>query len=293
MKRCDYDLCLIATHVNQLSIGNLIESILVNNNDLRIYFIIISQNSPLKFEGANNLVDIQTVVVANCSLSRARNIGLSLLRESQKVVGHIMFPDDDTSFDSNFFKKFKSVVEHDKSYIMPIFQQGSLDNLYMGFIYREGHIVPQKMKSLIGSPNQIICYLNNKQLIYFNEDLGVGAKFGSCEDLDLFLRLNRNGSHYYYTSIIYNFHPAKVHTFNNLTFSRLISRFKNYSAGFCFIIFKYKFYSAIPEFLIRPLGASLIYLIRFRFTFFFAYLYQFIIRIWLLLNFSFQRDQFS
>lgn len=285
----NYDLCLVATHVNDVNIHNLVTSVLSNNKQIDIFFIIISQGNPSDFKSTNPLVDIQSISVQNCSLSKARNIGISLLKKSQNIVNHIMFPDDDTTFDATFFENYQSIVRDGVSYIIPIYQRDTLKELYMGYICEEGARVTPKMDSLIGSPNQIIAYPGNEELVYFNEDLGVGAKYGSCEDLDLFIRLDRNGSNYYYTSAIHNFHPGKTQVFKSLSLERLKSRFKNYSAGFCFIIFKYQRYSAIPAYLIRPLGASLIYLFKLNIRFFRAYLYQFFIRIYLLISFNFRR----
>jgi len=124
-----------------------------------------------------------------------------------------------------------------------------------------------------------------KSQIAFDEKLGVGALYGSSEDVDLFLKLFEMGERFIFTNDIYTYHPKKTSAYNDLALNKIILRFKNYSSGFAYIIFKYKLFLFIPEYLLRTLGAFILFFLKFKFKLSFAYLMQFFIRIQILLMF--------
>jgi len=275
---------MIATNQDNLNIYNLIKSIDYNVKTNKHLLIIINQGTELILNFSNPYLTIKTIQETKISLSKARNIALKYLLENSISSEYIMFPDDDSSFDSVFFENFQAILGSKKNYITPIFATGSKE-LYFGEKTEENTIITAKDHQLIGSPNQIICYNRLKNTLSFNEDLGVGAKYGSCEDFDLFIRLNILGEKFVFTNQLYNYHPRKVAAYKDVQLQTIVKRFKNYSSGFAFVIFKYKLFNLIPEYLIRTIGACVIFALKFQLKLSMAYFLQFFIRIRLLINF--------
>jgi len=278
----NYNLLFISTHQDSFVIHKLIESVERNNTTLKVLLLIISQECKLSIISKSPATKVVLLDEVKMGLSKARNIGLKYLKDNFISGDYIMFPDDDSSFDSVFFENFESILDSKKNYITPIFNNGSR-NLYKGKLLNEHEVINADKHSVIRSPNQIILYNQNKDNIYFNESLGVGALFGSCEDYDLFIRLNRSNENFYFTSKLYSFHPSKSEK-NNASVKEIINRYKSYSPGFVFIIKKYKKYKFIPLFLFRPIGGFLKSLFKFNFKMSRVYSVIFIYRLRLLMK---------
>lgn len=281
-----YDLIFITTHQSNLYIYNLLDSI-KSVEELKLFVVVLSQGIELDVFNYKSIFDIEVVSVNKMSLSKARNIGLDFLKKNNILANFIMFPDDDTVFDELFFKNFTFLKESEISFIIPIYElMSSPKKLYMGEILDEGTIVKEIDHHLIGSPNQVIRYSKNSDVLYFDEKLGVGALYGSCEDYDLFIRLNRAGEEFLFTSQLYNFHPKKTDIYINMNLAQILKRFKNYSAGFCYIIFKYNLKKFIFMYLFRTLAASGYFLLKLNFKLSYAYLMQFFFRVFLIVKFK-------
>jgi hypothetical protein len=194
-----------------------------------------------------------------------------------------MFPDDDTTFDKYFFINFQNLNKN-FSYITSIYNNNS-KKLFLGKIMPENKIINENHLFQIGSPNQIILYKQVKNL-FFDEQLGLGAKYGSCEDYDIFIRLLKNGNVFLYTNKLYSFHPSKF-LINKSDFKIIIKKYSSYSKGYIYFIFKYKKYNLIPKFLLRSIGGSFYSLLLLKFKMSFAYFLIFLIRLKQLVHFSF------
>lgn len=277
-----YDLVMVTTFQNHTHINNLISSIDNNNVDVRLLLIAVSQNCDLEFVPKNQNVFINFLHVDLMSLSKARNLALRFLSETKVNSRFIMFPDDDSTFDAFFFKNFNTVVQPGFNYITPIFNTGT-DKYYLGNPNMDEKEINIENHNLIGSPNQILDYELSKEEIFFNENLGVGATYGSCEDLELFIRLSRKGRLFFYTSKLFSYHPDKKSFYYKNDFKKIISRFRNYSSGFAFLIIEYKFYRWIPNFIFRSFAASFYYFLQLKFKLSISYFIQAIIRVKLLL----------
>lgn len=281
------DLIMVTTHQDDLNIFKLIDSIDSNILNVKVLLIIVSQECEIAYLPKNPLFSIIFIQECRMGLSKARNVALDYLTIKNISAEFIMFPDDDSSFDDIFFQNFKNIKESANSFIIPIFEEYSLPKkLYMGKIRPENAIVTEKEHDLIGSPNQLIRYTPNLEILKFDEKLGVGAIYGSCEDYDLFIRLNRSGEKFLFTSKLYNFHPKKTNVYKNMSFKKIVKRFKNYSSGFCFVIFKYNLKQFILMFLIRTLIASAVFFVRLNFKLSLAYLIQFFDRLLLIYKFN-------
>lgn len=282
-----YDLIMVTTHQDALNIFKLIGSIDNNAENIKVLLVVVSQKSKIDYLPKNPLVSIVFIQKCKMGLSKARNIALKYLISKNISAEYIMFPDDDSSFDNDFFENFAKIKEADNSFIIPIFEENSIPKkLYMGKILDENTVILETNHSLIGSPNQLIRYKANIEELFFDEKLGVGAIYGSCEDYDLFIRLVRSGEKFLYTSKLYNFHPKKTDVYKNMSFKQIVKRFKNYSSGFCFVIFKYNLKQFILIFLIRTLIASSVFFVRLNFKLSLAYLIQFFDRLLLVYKFN-------
>ena len=286
MKQANYNLIFVTTCVNNDHIGNLINSI-ASKSEVKLLVVVVNQGG-FKLDFTNCSFDIEVLKTnQTVSLSKARNIALKHLAEHNVDSEYIMFPDDDTTFDDLFFSNLPSIYESGSCFITPIFVEGS-KKYYLGKPLEENLRINRGQHSLVGSPNQIILYRRFKEYVYFNEELGVGAKYGSSEDLDIFLRLNKAGAVYKFTNKLYSYHPDKTSKYN-IPLSKLLKRFLGYGKGFAFIIFKYNFYHLIPLFLVKPVGASVIFMLRGRFKLATAYAALFFIRVYLIFLFAFKK----
>lgn len=251
-----FKLVMVTTHQDDLNIFKLIDSIDINIKNIAVLLVVVSQECEINYTSKSPLLSIVFINEIKMGLSKARNVALKYLLDNFISAEYIMFPDDDSSFDAIFFDNFSTILGSNKCYIGPIYNERTKD-LYLGKSLEEGSWINEDKHSSIGSPNQIILYEKFKDHIFFNEQLGVGGKFGSCEDYDNFIRLNRIGATFFYISRIYSFHPAKS-TKNLMSLKDTKKRYKSYSPGFVYIIKKYKKYKFIPIFLLRPLGGSFI-----------------------------------
>jgi hypothetical protein len=291
-KMTKHNLILITTHQDDLNIFKLIDSIDNNIKNINILLIVISQSHRITYFSKNPLLSMVFIQENKMGLSKARNIALKYLFNNDISAEYIMFPDDDSSFDANFFLNFPALLNTNKCYITPIYNTGTKD-LYFGKALQDGKVIFPSDHQLIGSPNQIILYDKLKASLSFNEKLGVGALYGSSEDIDLFIKLFKQGEQFLFINNIYTYHPKKVAAYKKATLKKIVKRFKSYSSGFAYIIFKYRLFGLIPEYLIRTFGAFIIFLFKLQFKLALAYLVQFFIRIKILATFLFSSNLYK
>lgn len=286
MEMKNFNIIMTTTHQDNFNVFKLIDSIDSNIKNIKVLLIVISQECEINYLSNNPLLSIIFIKESKIGLSKARNIALKYLLNNTISAEYIMFPDDDSSFDNEFFNHFSDILGSNTCFITPIYNERTKD-LYIGKESSDETLLTINNYNLIGSPNQIIEYQKYKEHIYFDEELGVGAKYGSSEDIDLFVRLNLAGAKFIYTDKIYSFHPKKTDIYRDKKLKFIVHRFKNYSSGFALLIFRYKLYRFIPSYLIRTFGAFIIFLIRLNFKLSLAYLLQFFVRVQLLLFFFF------
>lgn len=159
-------------------------------------------------------------------LSHNRNLGL------RYATGDIIcFPDDDCCFYKNTLRE-----------VLSIFLGSNID-FCMGRIYdrsRKSNVIKNwpKKDFLLNRFNSyfinssITLFVKRDYVLSFDENLGVGAQFGSCEDADLIYRMIENKARGIYTPKIELWHPEPNY--------RDISLIKvtNYAAGFGYFVQK-------------------------------------------------------
>jgi glycosyltransferase involved in cell wall biosynthesis len=102
--------------------------------------------------------------------------------------------------------------------------------------------------------NMFVCRATLPPLLRFDEELGVGARFGSAEGVDLAITLKRAGAVLFYDFDLYVIHPDKALT------AVAVQRAYIYGTGFGRVLRKHM--EVIPKitilrYLVRPLGGML------------------------------------
>jgi hypothetical protein len=288
----NFNLIMVTTHQDDVHILKLIDSISDNIVKTNVLLLVVSQECEMNYVSQSPFLSIIFINELKMGLSKARNIALKYLLDNILSAEYIMFPDDDSSFDSVFFDNFSSILGSNKCYITPIYNEGTND-LYLGRRTPNGQSITPSNHQLIGSPNQIILYDKLSDKIFFNEELGVGALYGSSEDLDVFIKLFNSGEQFTFINNIYSYHPKKVAAYKQATFKKIIIRFKSYSTGFAYVIFKYRLFSLVPEYLARTFGGFVVFLSKLQFRLAVAYFFKFFIRVKILFIFLFNKNLYK
>ena len=155
-------------------------------------------------------------------LSLNRNRGLVLMEG--EIAG---FPDDDCEYQPDTLEKVISFFKRKKNY-----QIYSCRTLERGKTYGTGVMEKRDMdikKDCVDTTVKSITFFVNygkDDIILFDENLGVGATFGSGEETDYVLTLLHKGykGRYFAKDVI--FHPAKKGNYKDL------QRAYNYALGF-------------------------------------------------------------
>ena len=139
------------------------------------------------------------------SLSKSRNLALDYCLDKGylKTTDFIMFPDDDAFFCSHFWNSPELYIK-----------KTSLFNIHDGHkkIFRNWTIGILTYKSVMSS-NMIIS-INDFNGFRFDENLGVGTKYGSGEDIDLYWTIGEEK--FDYIKSIYLHHPLATSDDSNL-----------------------------------------------------------------------------
>lgn len=235
-----YDLIFISTCTTLDYVHDLLSSIANNNNCLNVCVIILFQGG-LKMDIINNTPNT-TFVNLKCdefySLSEARNRVIQYVRKQNIVASYVMFPDDDSTFGEDFFDNFNHEVHSNT--LISVYCTGT-KNLY------------KKMPSLnymeqtdnylnAMSVNMIIQYEHFMEIGFFDEKMGVGAKYGAGEDGDFFLRICEKFGPFSFNQHLCTFHPASNVKFASMSLKNLILRYKKYGEGVICLLCKHRKY---------------------------------------------------
>lgn len=86
------------------------------------------------------------------------------------------------------------------------------------------------------SVNMIIQYDHFIEIGFFDERMGVGAKYGAGEDGDFFLRICERFGPFVFNQHLHTFHPASDTKFATISLKALIERYKKYGEGVVFLL---------------------------------------------------------
>lgn len=281
MENSRYDLVFAVTYIDQEHIGDLLRSVYDYNDSLSLLLVLVEQGGLTldidQYENSNiaiKKIEVQEII----SLSSARNYALGYLRENQISFEHIMFPDDDSTFNAVFFIKYKSIIEHDKCYLIDVFFLNTT-NLYRPNSFRDLQTLNRKDYFSAMSVNLVICYSVFTLVGEFDEDMGVGATYGAAEDSDFYLRCIDCGADFYYTKQLFNYHPHYETKYKSMSTKKMCQRFKAYGMGVEYLYCKHKMYYSAIKLLFRAIGGSLLSLFSCNMSLSLAYMYSFYYRL--------------
>lgn len=264
------DLIFVVTCVNDNYIDRMLSSVFTSNRKVSVLIVFVNQCNfdVSKFINSDN-TEIKNINTSKLSLSKARNIGLTYIFTNKIESSHIMFPDDDSTFDMHFFNNYLEYSQLNKNFLINVYNEGSFK------LYKR---IPLKTKSLVYpmqynyamSVNMVVCYENVKQLKGFDENLGVGSEYGAAEDADFFIRCCRINQ-FIYIKELYNFHPANISKFDQMSYYEILSRFISYSKGFVFFTIKHKLRNDFYKSVLRAFLIFLFYFIKGKFRLSYIY----------------------
>ena len=189
---------IMATYGREKEVGEFLSKLKINDYPKeKIEVIIVDQND------------------------RNRNIGLS------KATGDIIaFPDDDCEYISDTLIKVNNYLNTSDSNIVMgrIIERDGSDSLRT---WKKENFEVNKSNFYTSCSSVTMFFKKENTSLLFNENLGAGAKFGSCEDSDILYRNLKANNKVLYKSDIKIYHP---HYDSNENMSR--EKIYSYGLGF-------------------------------------------------------------
>lgn len=234
-----FDLILISTFTSPEHIGGLLNSIAQDNQKLKIFHVIVNQSSRKQSYPSSALYTVHEIETFQImSLSKARNIAIDYLQKEEIKGRHLMFPDDDALYNQDLFSNYLNEIVTGNNYLIDV--KATDEDGYMKEVKRNhGEQMHDSDFFSVSSINMIISFESFEKVGKFNPLLSVGAKFGSSEDLDYFIRVNRLKP-FIANKVLKVYHPKDSLSFKGLTFQQIIKRFEGYGRGYFYVIGKYK-----------------------------------------------------
>ncbi|NVK72540.1 MAG: glycosyltransferase family 2 protein [Oceanospirillaceae bacterium] len=207
----------------------LIDSVIENASDkYEIEFILVDQNEKDQYQRIIQKRIINTKIIfkylkSEIGLSKSRNIGL------KHVSGNIIcFPDDDCIYPRGFIQKIMNYFDSPESSGLLITKVRDLNDRYdLRFTNKKksGHLSPNEV--FVNCCSISIFHKKRKEKILFDENLGLGSKFKSCEDYDYVLQHIKKGTHVYFSNDLYVLHPDS----NILEKKEILKKIENNAIG--------------------------------------------------------------
>ena len=155
-------------------------------------------------------------------LSKARNKGLEIADRNI-----ICFPDDDCEYPEGLFKKVERFFIENLEFQMLITGVRETNKGYMlAFTGTEGHR-ELKYNDVFNACCSISIFHLNRFEVRFDESLGLGAQYKSCEDYDYVVSLMKQKVKVYFSDRYHVLHPDNL----SLPKVKLINKIKENSLG--------------------------------------------------------------
>lgn len=278
-----FELVFVTTCNNLLSIYNLLESVSRGNQGVKLLIVVVCQRGLHLNSREYQTAYTQITTIENAgglSLSSARNIALRNIQEEQVGYNYLMFPDDDSTYDSHFFERWNDAEEGNKLIHVRFADKDG----YFNFLkLPEGSRIASSQYPMASSVNMIIDKPTVDRVGLFDERLGVGAVYGAGEDSDYFIRSN-NIAPFRICTGLYNMHPSPQHKYSCLSLNQTVKRFNRYGRGMIFTLCKNHMKWGAFKLCVRALGGIAVSISRFRFKLAIAYFLSFFSRTILLLK---------
>ena len=212
MYKKEYDLIFVTTFNSVDWIEHLLYSVATQNNIVDLLIVVVAQDglkiSTSEFQsGKNNIIVLSEIEAIG--LSTARNIALRYICEKNIVYSHIMFPDDDSTFSSDFFLNFRNTVLKNTCYLIDVLNQGTITQYKQNHLIDGVNLYVDDYKYAM-SVNMIIDFGTLNKVQYFDPEMGVGAKYGAGEDQDFYIRCCRNDASFVYSKLLFNYHELSL-----------------------------------------------------------------------------------
>lgn len=203
------------------------------NTEFEVILVDQSEGIEIKkiIESLNINFTIKHIFVSKMSLSKARNIGI------KHADGDIIcFPDDDCWYEENLLSKIeKKFIDNPKYSVLCFNVYDPNTNKFYGKDREKlNNDIDINLKNIFKIPISVGIFIKIQDIkeIRFDENLGVGARWGSGEETDLIIRLYNKNLKIKYINGINIFHPAVLFTNNEV-----IKAYK-YGEGFGALIYK-------------------------------------------------------
>lgn len=217
---------VMATYGRLEEIDYFFDSILNSDYDLdKVEIIVVDQNDKIclsdiikKYESLLNIKHIKSSIKG---LSKNRNIGI---KESKGE--YIAFPDDDCKYMKDTLKNVEYYFENNKEVyaVMGRIIDEDGNDCIRKWSKVDGRITKRNFYTKLSSIT-LFKRNNEGQKQYFNENMGVGAPFGSNEDANIIYKSLKSGKIIKYYSDIVLYHPKPPQNIE-------LNKVYNYGLGF-------------------------------------------------------------
>ncbi|MFM4819612.1 glycosyltransferase [Aeromonas hydrophila] len=161
------------------------------------------------------------------SLSAARNKCLEIA-----CGRYICFADDDAIYDENICNNLIELVrKYGKNVYIGKVVNAQTGDGYGGRHYKQNIISTLSFEEMITLGLSLSLFFPRVKDIFFDEELGAGAKYGGSEETDVLLRYAQITS-IFYSSTLVVMHPAE--DFNKISFRK----YYNYTIGFSLVMLR-------------------------------------------------------
>lgn len=282
-----FDVILVSTCCNHESVYELIDSLINYNNLIVVCLIVVNQDeNKIKFIQNTNHTKVDIIEynrIVNTSV--ARNVGIQYLLDNNYISHFVCFPDDDSSFDFNFFCQIKENIRNCvfKNLVTDIYCTGT-DKLFRKINLENNSKLTKKNFNIVGAVNIILNFPTFSKVLYFDTRFGVNAKYGAGEDGDYFIRAIQKEP-FYYSNTIYTYHPSGFDKFRRLDYRQKRKKLKSYGFGVIALLCKHKMYFKSLVVAFRALGGVLNSFSKFEFSLGLAYFEAFFVRLFCLIKF--------
>ena len=196
----------MATYGRKEEIQDFLESIAKQDYDIsQVEILIIDQNNEIVLDDIcqkyNHTLNIKHIKSNKKGLSLNRNIGLKIATGK-----YVAFPDDDCTYYPDTLFKIENYFEQNKDtdvVLGRIYDRVTKKNIIRDWKNSEFEV---NIYNFFLSYSSITIF-TKKNNIYFDEQLGVGTFFGSCEDTDYVLQLLEQNKRIVYSPDVDVWHP--------------------------------------------------------------------------------------
>ena len=216
---------IICTNKQLVILKKLINQIFTQKGNFLIKVIIIHQSNSVNL--FPNFLRNKNIIYKNIkkqNLSIAKNVGLKLTKSN-----NISFLDDDVSIKKNYFVDSIKFYKSKKCDLMfsKIIQKKTLKPLSKNMGNNDKKISFFNSSCCLSSSMWI--FLKNQKKLFFDEKLGLGAKYGSGEETDFIFKYLKKNKSVYYSGKSSIYHPEEFSDQNNLT--KIYDKFYSYGIG--------------------------------------------------------------